>query len=101
MNQIQIRRHHLSIDMSPYEEACSIVIPGYQPVFEFEFTIGQLRASEGRKQFLVDVTEAIEDWMLGLPGDISDIERNWRKEMENAFNRSGVLDELSAFRRHA
>lgn len=77
--------------MNPLQDLGRIVIPGYQPTFVFEFCFRNLLFDEGRRQFSRNMREEIENWMLGLPGDISDIEDNWQREIAKALDRSGVL----------
>ena len=69
----------------------SFSVEGEDPL-ELGFDRRLLLHSDGRHYFARSVESRVEDWMLGLPGDISQIERDWNRLAQQALTKSGIFE---------
>jgi len=66
--------------------------------FRFEFDAEGLRWRITRESIVKQLSEDFEEWMLGLPGDITEIEKNWRGLVSKAV--SDLLDQERNFKQY-
>ena len=73
-------------NFSPEDDGskCVLVSEGYAEEFRYNFDLDMLfRHHDLWKEFGRGIHRALEDWMLGLPGDITEIEKTAFRAAEN------------------